>query len=382
VADFRCAPCVRFLTNRGLQNATDLHCRPRAASSSSDAPLVEAGGDLLWCGDTGGAHVLDDRQEVRVALSACGTVHYGAGGRSPSVPLPLLRILDHLSLKKSASGAAVAAVGLTGIGTAPGALLKDIKIDALFKFDKLFTVDHKPPGGSIAVPSFSIYAEPVGSVGPFLSKHPSIGTGGHDTAEAKVAVNSLRQRLERMVGWPSPALTTGPYACGTWDGDEPPRVLEGHSNWVGRVALSADGRRAVSGSRDKTLRVWDLEGSQPPRVLEGHNNWVNSVTVSADGRMVVSGSGDKTVRVWDLQSGEPPSVLEGHSNQINSVMLSADGRRAVSGSSDKTVRVWDLERCLCLSSFTCDAPVLCCAWVGDRIAAGDVNGRLTVKGLS
>jgi WD40 repeat protein len=100
------------------------------------------------------------------------------------------------------------------------------------------------------------------------------------------------------------------------------------------------------------------------------------VALSADGRRAVSGSGDKTVRVWDLESDEPPRVLEGHSNQVNSVMLSADGRRAVSGSSDKTVRVWDLEKCLCLSSFTCGAPVLCCAWVGDRIAAGDVNGKL------
>jgi hypothetical protein len=102
----------------------------------------------------------------------------------------------NLSLKKSASGAAVAAVGLTGIGTATGALLKDIKIDALFKFDKLFTVDQKLPRGSTPVPSSSIYAEPVGSVGPFLSKYPFIGSGGHDTPEAKASVRVLRQRLE------------------------------------------------------------------------------------------------------------------------------------------------------------------------------------------
>jgi hypothetical protein len=102
----------------------------------------------------------------------------------------------NLSLKKSASGAAVAAVGLTGIGTATGALLKDIKIDALFKFDKLFTVDQKLPPGSTPAPSFSIYAEPVGIVGPFLSKYPFIGSGGHDTPEAKAAVKSLLQLLE------------------------------------------------------------------------------------------------------------------------------------------------------------------------------------------
>jgi hypothetical protein len=104
----------------------------------------------------------------------------------------------NLSLKKSASGAAVAAVGLTGIGTASGALLKDIKIDALFKFDELFPVEQKLERGSTPAPSFSIYAEPVGIVGPFPSKYPFIGSDDHHVPEAKAAVMSLRQLLERQ----------------------------------------------------------------------------------------------------------------------------------------------------------------------------------------
>ena len=121
-----------------------------------------------------------------------------------------------------------------------------------------------------------------------------------------------------------------------------PQVLEGHSWWVNAVTLSADGKRAVSCS-GKTMMVWYLENKQPPRVLEGHTDQVYGVALSADGSRAVSGSRDHTLRVWDLDGNQPPRVLAGHTEEVYAVALSSDGKRAVSGSSDKTVRVWDLE---------------------------------------
>ena len=126
------------------------------------------------------------------------------------------------------------------------------------------------------------------------------------------------------------------------------RVLEGHSDRVSTVALCADGRRAVSGSCDGTLRVWDLDTGACLRVLEGHSDLVNSVAVCPDGRRVVSGSRDKALRVWDLDTGACLRVLEGHSDFVNSVAVCPDGRRVVSGSLDKTLRVWDLGTGACL----------------------------------
>ena len=82
------------------------------------------------------------------------------------------------------------------------------------------------------------------------------------------------------------------------------RTLEGHTHEVKAVALTADGRHAVSGSYDKTLRVWDLETGQTIRTLEGHTGRVTSLALTADGRHAVSGSWDNTLRVWDLLSGE------------------------------------------------------------------------------
>ena len=120
-------------------------------------------------------------------------------------------------------------------------------------------------------------------------------------------------------------------------------VLAGHKGDVNGVAISADGCRTVSGSSDKTVRVWDLDSGACAAVLQGHTEGINSVAVTADGRRAVSGSWDKTVRVWDLDSGACAAVLEGHTGRILSVAVTADGRRAVSGSWDKTVRVWDLD---------------------------------------
>ena len=116
-----------------------------------------------------------------------------------------------------------------------------------------------------------------------------------------------------------------------WDLDAgTSRVLEGHQSYVTAVAALGDGR-VVSGSRDRTVRVWDLDAGTS-RVLQGHQKWMNAVAVLSDGR-VVSGSSDKTVRVWDLDAGTS-RVLQGHQKWVTAVAVLDDGR-IVSGSSDK-----------------------------------------------
>jgi WD40 repeat protein len=121
-------------------------------------------------------------------------------------------------------------------------------------------------------------------------------------------------------------------------------TLRGHTGPVLAVAVTADGRRAVSGSHDNTLKLWDLESGSLLHTLEGHDGGVWAVAVTADGRRAVSGSQDDTLKLWDLKRGVEFSTLHGHADVVWAVAVTADGRQAVSSSYDNTFRLWDLER--------------------------------------
>jgi WD40 repeat protein/serine/threonine protein kinase len=123
---------------------------------------------------------------------------------------------------------------------------------------------------------------------------------------------------------------------GAWE-DSP---LGGNSTTVRSVALSADGRLALSGSVDNTARLWDTSGGRCLHAFEGHTAPVNSVALSADGRVALSGSRDKTFRLWDTSDGQCLHVFEGHTASVI-LALSSDGQLALTGS-ERTLRLWNL----------------------------------------
>ncbi|MFI6061238.1 protein kinase [Streptomyces sp. NPDC051286] len=120
-----------------------------------------------------------------------------------------------------------------------------------------------------------------------------------------------------------------------------PRVLVGHGDYVGAVDVSGDGRVAVSGSNDGTVRVWAVDLGTCTRLLEGHEDRVESVCLSSDGRLVLSGSREGTVRLWSLETGKCQWVL-GPRAASGPARFSADGQQAVVGNNGGHVRIWDL----------------------------------------
>jgi WD40 repeat protein len=106
-----------------------------------------------------------------------------------------------------------------------------------------------------------------------------------------------------------------------------------------------DGRRAVSGSYEKTLRVWDLDSGECLLLLQGHTESVYSVAVCTDGRRAVSGSLDKTLRVWDLKNGACLGAWFGVNSFNNSALSqpNASGRDyVVTGCRDGSVHFFEL----------------------------------------
>ncbi|MBC7289602.1 MAG: WD40 repeat domain-containing protein [Armatimonadetes bacterium] len=174
-----------------------------------------------------------------------------------------------------------------------------------------------------------------------------------------------------------------------WDLEtgERTEVLEGHLRGVEAVALTPDGRRAVSRSAvlgwelaRGTFHLWDLETGDCTAVLEGHEAWVNASAITPDGRRAVSGSEDSTLRIWDLEKGECTAVLEGHEDAVRAVAITRDGRRAASGSSDGTLRIWDLETGECIALYGCRAVVWAVGSAGPwpRLVAGDGTGAVHI----
>jgi len=112
-------------------------------------------------------------------------------------------------------------------------------------------------------------------------------------------------------------------------------------NWIGGLAFAPDGSVLVSGSRDKTMKYWEVPSGKLIRTVRAHAGWVRAVTCSPDGKIVASCSDDTTIKLWDVKTGRPIRTLKGHKEPVRSIAFSPDGRRIISGGLDRTVKLWE-----------------------------------------
>jgi WD40 repeat protein/GTPase SAR1 family protein/DNA-directed RNA polymerase subunit RPC12/RpoP len=161
-------------------------------------------------------------------------------------------------------------------------------------------------------------------------------------------------RFETESAPPAPKVKPSEKPAQPPEQAEPLVVLEhkltGHKSWVYSMAVSPDGKWAASGSKDRTIKIWDLETGACRATLQGHAGEVLSVAITPDGKRILSASFDKSVRVWDASSGRELAKLDGHTSQVWTVIALRDNARALSGGWDKTLKLWDLASGKCLKT--------------------------------
>lgn len=129
----------------------------------------------------------------------------------------------------------------------------------------------------------------------------------------------------------------------------------GHSSSVLSLTLTSDGRYVISGSKDGTIKVWKLKHhkdrwrrhwlwsrSRELATLQGHTRGVQALaTISGD--LFVSGSADRTLRLWSLKNFEQIRILGILPGTVNAVAATSNGERVITGSSDGAIKVWQLD---------------------------------------
>ncbi len=152
--------------------------------------------------------------------------------------------------------------------------------------------------------------------------------------------------------------------------------LDKHTAEVWGAQFSADDKLAVTASRDKTARVWDVATGNSLLTLN-HPTEVHNASFSPDGKRVVTASADGLARVWDVSAAPAspaPMILRGHTGALWVAVFSPDGKQILTASSDQTARVWDATTGRTLALFTLASEV--------RGAAFSPDGKLIVTASS
>ncbi|KRX92158.1 TP53-regulating kinase [Trichinella pseudospiralis] len=193
-------------------------------------------------------------------------------------------------------------------------------------------------------------------------------------------VSKLWNRFVEYQGWKSMCLFNSNYRLASTELEQKLTsrycIGEGRVEWKGifleryrlrrnwmkarcvvRIScVQFDENRIVSGSSDKSIKLWDIRTNNPLAVMTllGHSGTVrclqlngsrlasgsNDHTLKMDDEKIISGSYDKTLRTWDLKTGQQSATFSGHEGEV--LCLQFDRRKLISGSSDRSIRIWDL----------------------------------------
>nr|CAB3264628.1 lissencephaly-1 homolog [Phallusia mammillata] len=145
------------------------------------------------------------------------------------------------------------------------------------------------------------------------------------------------------------------------------KTFLGHKEWVRMIRPNSDGSLLASCSNDQTVRVWVTASAECKFELRDHDHVVECVSWAPEashanicaaagvevrkgekvGPFIVSGSRDKTLRIWDVSTSQCMFTLIGHDNWVRGAVFHPRGKFLLTSSDDKTLRVWDIKNRRC-----------------------------------
>jgi len=199
-----------------------------------------------------------------------------------------------------------------------------------------------------------------------------------ETADGALALHYLSECPDKLRGWEWRYL---------WNRINGKLTFTGHVAEIPCVAFDAKGQRLVTGSIDRTARVWDATTGQPLLTLKGHKGLIYSVAFSPDGQRIVTGGGPFGVgmipgeaKVWDATTGQQLFELKGYHYTVWCLAFSPDGKRMATVAADRAygpgeVKVWDAATWEELLTLPYTNNVRCLAFSpdGQRIVTGDTE---------
>eukprot|EP00795_Rhopilema_esculentum_P016681 gene16681-8123_t len=159
-------------------------------------------------------------------------------------------------------------------------------------------------------------------------------------------------------------------------------VLRAHILPLTNVAFNKSGSSFITGSYDRTCKIWDTASGEELHTLEGHKNVVYAVAYNNPyGDKIATGSFDKTAKLWNSETGKCYHTFRGHTSEIVCLSFNLQSTVIATGSMDHTAKLWDLQKGVELCTLSGHSAEIICAsfnTVGDQLLTGSFDHTVSI----
>ncbi|MFB2876073.1 hypothetical protein [Floridanema aerugineum] len=154
---------------------------------------------------------------------------------------------------------------------------------------------------------------------------------------------------------PQPAIATtvqpltSPISLAKWDCVQ---TIAAHSDWVSAVIFAADMSKIISGSFDRTLKVWNYQTGELIRVISENTGAVYALAFSDNLNLLAQGGSEQNIKLWEIETGALVEICKEHSGSVRAIAINYNGQILASGSYDGTIKLWELETAKEIKTFT------------------------------